>query len=128
LSGPDSFDSILLGVGTLGTVLEGMDEGSDKNDDDQTVNKIQDTKDVITLENSPDGQIVKETEDTKDTINPENSPTHPPEASPPSPPSPEFECYFQGCGQCFSSQNELIVHMDKESADARQARSDDDAV
>ena len=36
------------------------------------------------------------------------------------PPSP-FECPFGGCGKRFSSQSELISHMDKESAEAREA-------
>jgi hypothetical protein len=67
-----------------------------------------------------DGQIVKETQDTEDIIKPENSPTHPLEASTPSLPSPQFECYFQGCGQRFTTESELIAHMDKESADARK--------
>jgi hypothetical protein len=35
-------------------------------------------------------------------------------------PSSPFECPFQGCGQCFASQSELIAHMDRESADARK--------
>lgn len=35
------------------------------------------------------------------------------------PPSP-FECPFGGCGKRFSSQSELISHMDKESAEARE--------
>jgi hypothetical protein len=68
--------------GTLGTVLEGMDEDIDKEGDGQTVNKIQDTRDVITLENSPDDQIVKETEDIEEIIKPEDSPTHPLEDCP----------------------------------------------
>jgi hypothetical protein len=32
-----------------------------------------------------------------------------------------FECYFQ-CGQRFTSQSELIAHMDKESDDARREK------
>ncbi|MGB6534211.1 MAG: hypothetical protein WBF33_39540, partial [Candidatus Nitrosopolaris sp.] len=48
-SGPDSFDSILLEhkmgtQGTLGTVLEGMDEGTKEKDDGQIVNEMQDAK------------------------------------------------------------------------------------
>jgi hypothetical protein len=34
--------------------------------------------------------------------------------------SPQFECHFKGCGQRFNNQSELIGHMDKESAEARQ--------
>jgi hypothetical protein len=117
-SGPDSFDSILLEVGTQGTVLEGMDQGIDKEGDGQTVNKIQDTKDLFELENNRDDQIVKEKDDI---IKPEKSHTHPA-----SPPSPEFECYY--CKQCFPSNSERIAHMDKEAADVKQARSGDDAV
>jgi hypothetical protein len=91
--GPDSFDSILLydrvgTQGTLGTVLEGMDEGTNKRGD---------------------SQIASEIRDTEDSIQPENSPTHLSEASPP---SPQFECYY--CKQRFPSQSELIAHMDKE--------------
>ena len=51
-----------------------MDEGTNVNDDSQIVNEMQDTEDVI---------------------KPENSPTRALEASPP---SPQFECYFQGNG------------------------------
>lgn len=85
--------------GTQGTVLEGMGEVIKEKDDDQSDNETQDTEDII---------------------KPENNPTHPLEASPPSPPSTPFECYFGGCGQRFNSQSELIVHMDKESADAKK--------
>jgi hypothetical protein len=73
-----------------------MDEGIDKKDG-QIVNELQDTKGVIKLENSPDDKIVKETNDivkpdnTDDIIKPEKSHTHPIEASPSSPPSPQFE-------------------------------------
>ncbi|MGA9150294.1 MAG: C2H2-type zinc finger protein [Candidatus Nitrosopolaris sp.] len=64
-----------------------------------------------------DRQILNELQDTENLIKPENSPTHPPETSP----SPQFECPFEGCGQRFSTESELIAHMDKESADARES-------
>jgi hypothetical protein len=65
-SGPDSFDSILLEhkmgtQGTLGTVLEGVDE---------------------VIQEKDDGQSDNETQDTEDIIKPENTCTHPLEASP----------------------------------------------
>ena len=56
-------------------------------------------------------------QDVKDAIKPEDTQAHPIEASPPSP----FECYFQGSGQRFASQSELIAHMDKESAEAKES-------
>jgi hypothetical protein len=83
--------------GTLGTVLEGVTEG---------------------IEAKEDGKNDNKTQDTEDTIKPENSPTHTLEASPP---SPQFECRLQGCGKRFNSQSELIAHMDKESAEARES-------
>jgi len=46
---------------TLGTVLEGIDEGTDDIDDGLIVKEMQDARDIITLENNPDDQIVKET-------------------------------------------------------------------
>ncbi|MGA9151348.1 MAG: hypothetical protein WBZ36_12285 [Candidatus Nitrosopolaris sp.] len=70
------------------------------------------------IEEKDSSQLREEIQDTEDIIKPENSPTHPLEASPPSPPSPQFECYY--CRQCLPSQSELIAHMDKESADAKE--------
>jgi len=35
-------------------------------------------------------------------------------------PFPQFECPFEGCGQSFPNQSDLISHMDKESEDARK--------
>ena len=58
--------------------------------------------------------IDEKIQDTGNVIKTESGPTHPLEAS------PQFECYFEGCGQRFSSR-ELIAHMDKESADAMDA-------
>ncbi len=115
-SGPDSFDSILLEdkvgtQGTQGTVLEGMDDGIDDRKDSQIVKERGD------IENS--NQYREEVQDTKDVMKSENSTTHPLEASPPSPPSPQFQCPY--CEQRFPSQSELIPHMDKEAADTRQA-------
>jgi hypothetical protein len=55
------------------TVLEGVDE---------------------VIQEKDDGQSDNETQDTEDIIKPENTCTHPLEASSPSPPSPQFECYF----------------------------------
>ncbi|MGC2572896.1 MAG: hypothetical protein WA364_15400 [Candidatus Nitrosopolaris sp.] len=66
------------------------------------------------------GQLVNESQYIEEKIKPENSPTHLQEASPL---SPQFECYFQ-CGQGFTSQSELIAHMDKESDDARQEKEE----
>jgi hypothetical protein len=60
-------------------------------------------------------QLHQDIQDTQVVIKPENTSTHPLEASPP---SPQFECPY--CAQRFPNQSELIVHMDKESADARQ--------
>ena len=56
-SGPDSFDSILLEhkmgtQGTLGTVLEGVDEVIQEKDDGQSDNETQDTEDIIKPENT----------------------------------------------------------------------------
>jgi hypothetical protein len=65
------------------------------------------------------GQITEEIQDTGNVIKTESRATHPLEASLP---SPQFECYFEGSGQRFSSRSELIAHMDKESADAREKR------
>jgi hypothetical protein len=67
------------------------------------------------------GQIDKETQDNEDIIMPENSPTDPLEAFH----RPQFECCY--CRQCLPSQNELVAHMDEESAAARQ-RIYEDAV
>ncbi|MFY9870097.1 MAG: hypothetical protein WAK17_10295 [Candidatus Nitrosopolaris sp.] len=63
------------------------------------------------------GQITEEIQDTGNVIKTESGPTHPLEASPP---SPQFQCYY--CEQRFPGQSELIAHMDKESADAREKR------
>ncbi|MGA9151592.1 MAG: hypothetical protein WBZ36_13525, partial [Candidatus Nitrosopolaris sp.] len=71
------------------------------------------------LDNNHKNNGIEKKQDT-DVAKPKNNPTHPVEASPPSPPSPQFECPFEGCGQRFGSQSELIAHMDKESADARK--------
>lgn len=62
-----------------------------------------------------DSQIAKQ--DMEGIIKPENSPSCSAKA-PPS--SPQFECPFQGCRQRLSTKSELIAHMDKEAADARQ--------
>jgi hypothetical protein len=67
------------------------------------------------IEEKDDGQSDNETQDTEAIIKPENTPAHPIEASPP---SPQFECYY--CEQRFQSESELIAHMDKESAEARE--------
>ena len=61
------------------------------------------------------GQITEEIQDTGNIIKTENSPAHHLVASPP---SPQFQCYY--CEQRFLSQSDLIAHMDKESADARE--------
>jgi hypothetical protein len=73
-----------------------MDKGIEEKDSSQLHEEIQDTEDAKT----------------------ENSPTRTLEASPP---SPQFKCPFEGCGEHFTSQSELIAHMDKESAEARHA-------
>ena len=66
-----------------------MDEGIDERKDSQIVKEIGD------IENS--NPLNEEVQDKKDVIKPEkNITTHPLEASPPSPPSPQFECPFQG--------------------------------
>jgi hypothetical protein len=77
---------------------------------------LEGTDEVIDNKND-DGQITEEIQATGNVIETESGPTNRLEASAQ---SPEFECYFEGCRQRFSSQNELIAHMDKESADARQ--------
>jgi hypothetical protein len=69
------------------------------------------------IDEKDSSQLHEEIQDTED-AKPENSPAHTLEASPP---SPQFECYFEGCGQRFNSQSELIAHMDKESGDARES-------
>jgi hypothetical protein len=59
---PDSFDSILLEVGTQGTqgtVLGGKGEVIEEKAGDQNDNEIQDTEDIIKPENSPTVPVCK---------------------------------------------------------------------
>jgi hypothetical protein len=60
------------------------------------------------------------TQDAWDVIKTENGPTHSQVAPTP---HQQFQCYY--CEECFPSQSELIVHMDKESADAREKQQVD---
>jgi hypothetical protein len=68
-------------------------------------------------------QVANEIRDSEEVIAPENTSANPLEASSR---FPEFECYFKGCGQRFSSQRELIAHMDKESAERSSNLTTDD--
>jgi hypothetical protein len=93
----DTFDSILLeDEARTRSVLECMAKDIKEKDNVQIANEIRDSGDVI---------------------EPEDTSTHSLEASPT---SPEFECFLQGCGQRFNSRRELIAHMDRESAEARE--------
>jgi hypothetical protein len=98
-SDPDSFDPIPLEdkAGTQGTDLES-----------------------IIIDEKVSNGLHQETQDAGDVIKTENTPTHPLEASPP---YPQFQCYY--CEQHFPSQSELIGHMDRESADAREKQRRD---
>ena len=97
-----------------------MDEHIDKKKDDQ-IGEIEDSSQLDEeIQDTKDRIEDDETQDIEDINKPENDPTHSLEASPPSPPSPKFECPFEGCGKTFASESEHISHMDKESADARE--------
>jgi fructosamine-3-kinase len=98
-SGPDNFDSIRVRGQT----------------------RMQDTDlQGTSIDKKASTGLHQETQHARNMIKKENELTHLREASHL---SQQFHCYY--CEQRFLSQSELIAHMDKESADAREKQQDD---